>query len=160
MNLLNSVRNKVDLLRGTDLEKKVKEATSNENWGAPSTLMYEIAQATYDYAGYREVVPLLFKRLGEDGRLVHVQHGELHAHGRGEARPGRVVAGHEVENERALRLVVKCRGEQLEAAPAVHGEEARGIGALEAERGGAVGRQVLRDNGGDGGADPQLAWRQ
>lgn len=47
MDLLNSVRNKVDLLRGTELEKKVKEATSNEKWGASSTLKKEIAEATF-----------------------------------------------------------------------------------------------------------------
>jgi hypothetical protein len=39
---------KVDQLRGTDLEKKVKEATSNENWGAPNSLLREIARASFD----------------------------------------------------------------------------------------------------------------
>ena len=39
---------KVDQLRGTELEKKVKEATSNENWGAPNSLLREIARSSFD----------------------------------------------------------------------------------------------------------------
>jgi len=46
--MLNQLKNKIDLVRGTELEKKVKEATSNENWGAPSSLLNEIARATFD----------------------------------------------------------------------------------------------------------------
>jgi len=48
MDILNSLVNKVDSFRGTDLEKKVKEATSEENWGASSGLKAEIARATFD----------------------------------------------------------------------------------------------------------------
>ena len=40
---------KVESLGGTELERKVKEATSNENWGVSSTIKNEIAQATSDY---------------------------------------------------------------------------------------------------------------
>ena len=39
----------IDQLRGSDMEKKVKEATSNANWGTSGTMKNEIAQATYSY---------------------------------------------------------------------------------------------------------------
>lgn len=34
---------------GTDIERKVKEATSNDPWGASGTIKDEIARATFDY---------------------------------------------------------------------------------------------------------------
>ena len=34
--------------RGTDLEKRLLEALSGENWGASSSLLNHIAQDTYD----------------------------------------------------------------------------------------------------------------
>ena len=34
--------------RGTDLEKRLLEALSSENWGASSSLLNQIAQDTYD----------------------------------------------------------------------------------------------------------------
>jgi hypothetical protein len=34
--------------RGTDLEKRLLEALSGENWGASSSLLNQIAQDTYD----------------------------------------------------------------------------------------------------------------
>lgn len=33
----------------TEMESKVREATNNEPWGAPSTLMAQIASGTYNY---------------------------------------------------------------------------------------------------------------
>jgi len=48
---------------GTELEKKVRAATSPENWPAPQSALYEIAQATFDYNGYREIMPLVWSRL-------------------------------------------------------------------------------------------------
>ena len=53
----------LDKVGGTDLERKVKQATTSENWPAPQSSLYEIAQATYDYNGYREVMPLVWERL-------------------------------------------------------------------------------------------------
>ena len=53
----------LDKVGGTDLERKVKFATTGENWPAPQSSLYEIAQATYDYNGYREVMPLVWERL-------------------------------------------------------------------------------------------------
>ena len=45
----NAAVSKVEALGGTELERKVKEATSNENWGVSSTIKNEIAQSTSDY---------------------------------------------------------------------------------------------------------------
>ena len=53
----------LDKVGGTELERKVKQATTGENWPAPQSSLYEIAQATYDYNGYREVMPLVWERL-------------------------------------------------------------------------------------------------
>ncbi len=61
-------KNLVDSYRGTELERKVKDLTSAENWGVSSTAKGEIARATYDYQSYREVVPLIWKRLQEPGQ--------------------------------------------------------------------------------------------
>jgi len=62
----SSVKDRLDLARGTELEKKVKAATSPENWGATGTLKTEIANATFDYSGFREVMPLLWRRVQEN----------------------------------------------------------------------------------------------
>ena len=39
---------KLDSVRGTEMEKKVKEATSNENWGTSNTLLRDVARGTFD----------------------------------------------------------------------------------------------------------------
>ena len=36
----------------SDLEKKLDEALSKANWGAPNTLLREIAAATNEYSDY------------------------------------------------------------------------------------------------------------
>lgn len=41
----------------TDLEKKLDEALSKANWGAPNTLLREIAAATHEYSDYPVVRP-------------------------------------------------------------------------------------------------------
>lgn len=67
MDFVASITSKIDLLQGTELEKKVRavrlflrvlrlpvltrcdvQATSPETWNASSTLKNEIAQATFD----------------------------------------------------------------------------------------------------------------
>ncbi|KAI8376225.1 uncharacterized protein BYT42DRAFT_573836 [Radiomyces spectabilis] len=47
------------------MEAKVHEATNNEAWGASSTLMREIAQGTYNYQYFNEIMPTLYKRFTE-----------------------------------------------------------------------------------------------
>jgi len=64
-NAYDSVAEKVGSLSGTELEKKVKEATSNENWGVSGSLKQEIADATRNYQSMREVFDVLWKRVGD-----------------------------------------------------------------------------------------------
>eukprot|EP01084_Bolivina_argentea_P087305 157683_1 len=64
-NTYNAAALKVDSLQGSDIEKMVKEATSNANWGVPSTLKNSIADATNDYQQFREIMQILWKRMSE-----------------------------------------------------------------------------------------------
>jgi len=61
----NAAVQKVDALQGTELQKKVKEATSNENWGTSGSLKSEIASASGDYQAFREIMDVLWKRITE-----------------------------------------------------------------------------------------------
>lgn len=47
------------------MEAKVREATNNEPWGAPSSLMEEIAEGTFSYEKFNEILPMIFKRFTE-----------------------------------------------------------------------------------------------
>lgn len=49
----------------TEMEAKVREATNNEPWGAPSTLMKQIASGTYNYREREEIVSFIFRRFTE-----------------------------------------------------------------------------------------------
>jgi hypothetical protein len=52
---------------GSELEKKVKLSTNvADNWEVSNTVKLEIAQATNTYDGFRQVMPLLWKRLKEN----------------------------------------------------------------------------------------------
>ncbi|KAI8359428.1 hypothetical protein B0O80DRAFT_477460 [Mortierella sp. GBAus27b] len=44
------------------MEQRVREATSNEAWGASGTLKQELAQATNNFQYFNEIMPALFKR--------------------------------------------------------------------------------------------------
>jgi len=66
--IFNVVKDKIDQTRGSELERKVKEATSSENWAASRTIKDEIAKATYDYSGYKEVMETLWKRMAEPSK--------------------------------------------------------------------------------------------
>ncbi|PKC00918.1 ENTH-domain-containing protein [Rhizophagus irregularis] len=61
--VFNKVKNVV--MNYTEMEAKVREATNNEPWGASSTLMQEIAQGTYNYAHFNEIMPTIYKRFTE-----------------------------------------------------------------------------------------------
>lgn len=50
----------------TDVEVKVREATNEEAWGPHGSLMQEIAQFTYTYEHYTEVMSMLWKRIFQD----------------------------------------------------------------------------------------------
>ncbi|CAG8481879.1 3816_t:CDS:2 [Scutellospora calospora] len=60
---LNKVKNVV--MNYTEMEAKVREATNNEPWGASSTLMQEIAQGTYSYQSFNEIMTTIYKRFTE-----------------------------------------------------------------------------------------------
>ncbi|EGW33401.1 uncharacterized protein SPAPADRAFT_60760 [Spathaspora passalidarum NRRL Y-27907] len=49
----------------TEMEAKVREATNNEPWGAPSTLMTQIAAGTYNYREREEIIGFIFRRFTE-----------------------------------------------------------------------------------------------
>ncbi|PWN43449.1 ENTH-domain-containing protein, partial [Ceraceosorus guamensis] len=49
----------------SEIEAKVKEATSDEKWGASSTLMQEIAAATHNFADFNEIMPAIYRNFME-----------------------------------------------------------------------------------------------
>lgn len=49
----------------TEMEAKVREATNNEPWGAPSTLMSQISAGTYNYREREEIIGFIFRRFTE-----------------------------------------------------------------------------------------------
>jgi len=51
----NAVQSATTLVAGSELEKKLAEATSNEPWGASGTLSTEIARSTYGYDDFKVV---------------------------------------------------------------------------------------------------------
>lgn len=52
----------------TEAEVKVREATSNDPWGPPSTVMAELAEMTYSVQAYAEIMSMLWKRLNDHGK--------------------------------------------------------------------------------------------
>lgn len=52
----------------TEIEAKVREATNDDAWGPTGQLMQEIAQATFTYEHFPEVMGMLWKRLLQDKR--------------------------------------------------------------------------------------------
>ncbi|KAK9762590.1 Epsin-3, clathrin recruitment and traffic between the Golgi and endosome [Basidiobolus ranarum] len=49
----------------TEMEAKVREATNNDAWGASGTLMQEIAQGTYNFQYFNEIMGTIYKRFTE-----------------------------------------------------------------------------------------------
>ncbi|ORZ25383.1 hypothetical protein BCR42DRAFT_363548, partial [Absidia repens] len=52
----------------SDIQIKVREATSNDAWGPSGTLMNEIAQMTYNQQDFIEVMDMIDKRLNDKGK--------------------------------------------------------------------------------------------
>ncbi|XP_033827734.1 epsin-3 isoform X1 [Periophthalmus magnuspinnatus] len=52
----------------TEAEIKVREATSNDPWGPPTSLMAEIADLTFNVVAIAEVMGMLWKRLNDHGK--------------------------------------------------------------------------------------------
>ncbi|XP_063077064.1 epsin-3 isoform X3 [Engraulis encrasicolus] len=64
--LRRSVKNIVN--NYTDAEIKVREATSNDPWGPPTSLMAEIADMTFNVVAFTEVMGMIWKRLNDHGK--------------------------------------------------------------------------------------------
>ena len=52
----------------SNAEVKVREATSNDPWGPSSSVMTEIADATYNVVAFSEIMGMLWKRLNDHGK--------------------------------------------------------------------------------------------
>ncbi|XP_037332787.2 epsin-3 isoform X2 [Pungitius pungitius] len=52
----------------TEAEIKVREATSNDPWGPPSSLMSEVADLTFNVVAFTEVMGMIWKRLNDHGK--------------------------------------------------------------------------------------------
>lgn len=52
-------------LNVSEIEAKVDEATNDDPWGASSTLMQEIAQATNNFQDFNEIMPTIYRRFME-----------------------------------------------------------------------------------------------
>lgn len=55
-----------------DVEVKVREATSNDPWSCPPSLLRELARATHDYQDYPKLFSMLWKRLADVEHVLHV----------------------------------------------------------------------------------------
>ncbi|KAJ3559375.1 hypothetical protein NP233_g11277 [Leucocoprinus birnbaumii] len=61
--MYNQAKNVV--LNISEMEAKVREATNDEPWGASSTLMQEIAQGTFNFQQFNEIMPCIYGRFME-----------------------------------------------------------------------------------------------
>lgn len=52
----------------TEAEVKVREATSNDPWGPPGSLMAEISDLTFNVVAFTEVMGMIWKRLNDHGK--------------------------------------------------------------------------------------------
>ncbi|KAJ3481000.1 hypothetical protein NLI96_g7962 [Meripilus lineatus] len=62
-NMYNQAKNVV--LNVSEMEAKVRDATNDEPWGASSTLMQEIAQGTFNFQNFNEIMPCIYARFME-----------------------------------------------------------------------------------------------
>ncbi|KAF8606797.1 ENTH-domain-containing protein [Ceratobasidium sp. AG-I] len=61
--MYNQAKNMV--LNVSEMEGKVREATNDDAWGASSTLMQEIAQGTFNFQHFNEIMPCIYSRFME-----------------------------------------------------------------------------------------------
>ena len=65
------------LVAGTELEKKLTEATSNEPWGASGTMLTELSRATFSYEDFKVIMAFIWKNLELTGSLWRVGYKTL-----------------------------------------------------------------------------------
>ncbi|THU82940.1 ENTH-domain-containing protein [Dendrothele bispora CBS 962.96] len=53
------------VLNVSEIEAKVQEATNDDPWGASSTLMQDIANRTFNYPDFNEIMPSIYSRYME-----------------------------------------------------------------------------------------------
>ena len=53
------------VLNFSDMEAKVREATNNEPWGTPTSVMQQIADGTNNYQQFHEIMPFVYRRFTE-----------------------------------------------------------------------------------------------
>ncbi|XP_058801183.1 telomere length regulation protein TEL2 homolog [Phymastichus coffea] len=56
------------MMNYTDTEAKVREATNDDAWGPTGAMMQELAQATFTYEQFPEVMSMLWKRMLQDNK--------------------------------------------------------------------------------------------
>ncbi|KAJ7644679.1 hypothetical protein FB45DRAFT_898450 [Roridomyces roridus] len=61
--MYNQAKNVV--LNVSEIEAKVREATNDDPWGASSTLMQDIANRTFNYPDFNEIMPSIYARFME-----------------------------------------------------------------------------------------------
>ncbi|TFK48767.1 ENTH-domain-containing protein [Heliocybe sulcata] len=61
--MYNQAKNMV--LNVSEMEAKVREATNDEPWGASSTLMQDIAQGTFNFQNFNEIMPAIYSKFME-----------------------------------------------------------------------------------------------
>ncbi|XP_043828141.1 epsin-2-like [Dromiciops gliroides] len=68
--MTSSIRQQIKniVINYSEAEIKVQEATSNDPWGASSSLMNEIAFLTYDVVPFSEIMNMIWKRLNDHGK--------------------------------------------------------------------------------------------
>lgn len=69
--LLRSAKN--SLKTYNEVEKRVREATSNDPWPSTSTLMMRIVADTDDHFLYDSMLSMLLKRLQDTSQIMHVK---------------------------------------------------------------------------------------
>ena len=90
MELFDKLRDKVGFIRGSPLVRKIMEATSNEPWGASSTLKEEIAKEK-PYGEWVKEQRTTLTTDGADGAYLPAPEepaeGEVEGHDRSQSRP-------------------------------------------------------------------------
>jgi len=61
--MYNQAKNVV--LNVSEMEAKVREATNDDPWGASSTLMQDIAQGTFNFQQFNEIMPCIYSQFME-----------------------------------------------------------------------------------------------
>ena len=73
----NAAAQATTLVAGSELEKKLCEACSNEPWGASGTMLSELARATFSYDDFKTVMAYVWKNLQLTGSLWRVVYKTL-----------------------------------------------------------------------------------